>query len=93
MISELYKLLVTFSTDSSAAKLNAWRSDLQEELTMEQWSKACKLAQTQTGNTRLKMLQLNWLMRVHITPEKLTSVIDVEKIRAHCSTVYGYVQK
>lgn len=43
MISELYKLMVTSSPDSSAAKLNAWRFDLQEELTMEQWSKACKL--------------------------------------------------
>lgn len=36
---------------------------------MEQWSKACKVAQTQMGNTRLKILQFNWLMRVYITPE------------------------
>lgn len=38
---------------------------------MEQWSSACKAAQTRTGNTRLRQLQYNWLMKVYITPEKL----------------------
>ena len=32
---------------------------------------ACKNAQSQTANTRLTLLQYNWLMRVYITPEKL----------------------
>lgn len=48
----------------------SWNVDLQEELTLEQWSSACKVAQTQMANTHLKLLQYNWLMRVYITPEK-----------------------
>lgn len=51
-MSALHKLLVTSSPDSSAAKLYAWRSaDLQEELIIEQWTEACKLAQTQMSKT------------------------------------------
>ena len=38
---------------------------------MEQWSTVCENAQSQTGNTRLKLLQYNWIMRVYITPVKL----------------------
>lgn len=43
--------------------------DLQEEIPIEIWNKTCKKAQT--ANTRLKLLQYNWLIRVYITPEKL----------------------
>ena len=66
IISELYNLLVDFSPDSSESRFNAWNSDLQGELTMEQWNTACEEAQCQTSNTRLKLLQYNWLMRVYI---------------------------
>lgn len=71
IISEFYNLLKASSTESSDSKFNAWKSDLQEDLTLEQWHRACKAAQTVTSNTRLKLLQYNWLMRVYITPEKL----------------------
>ena len=71
MISEFYNLLLASSMDTSTTRLIAWSSDLQEEVTVEQWSTACKAAQSQTSNTRLKLLQFNWLMRVYITPEKL----------------------
>ena len=71
IISEFYDLLVSFSPESSDCRLSAWRADLQEDITEEQWSTACKEAQSQTGNTRLKLLQYNWLMRVYITPVKL----------------------
>lgn len=73
IISEFYDLLLAFSPESSNSRLNAWKTDLQEDLTLEQWSTACKAAQTQTGNTRLKLLQYKWLMRVYITPEKLNT--------------------
>ncbi len=63
--------MISFSSESHASKLNAWKADLREEITMEQWSDACKAAQTWMGNTRLRLLQYNWLMRVYITPEKL----------------------
>ena len=71
LITEFYSLMVNFSSESCEAKLNAWNNDLQEELTIEQWEAALEDAQKQTGNTRLKLLQYNWLMRVYITPEKI----------------------
>ena len=37
----------------------------------EDWEEACAEAQTKTTNTRLKVLQYNWLMRTYVTPEKL----------------------
>lgn len=55
MISEMYDLLMSFSSKSSVSKLIAWKTDLHKEITMEQWMKACELAQTQ-GNTHLKQL-------------------------------------
>ena len=71
IISNFYNMLMSFSKESSTSKLEAWKLDLQEDLTVEQWSTACSEAQSQTGNTRLKLLQYNWLMRVYITPVKL----------------------
>lgn len=38
---------------------------------MEDWEKACFHAQTQTINTRFKLLQYKWLFRTYITPVKL----------------------
>lgn len=61
--SEFYDLLKDSSPDSSESKLNAWKTDLQEEISLEQ---------TGSGNTRLRLLQYNWLMRVYITPEKIS---------------------
>ena len=74
IISGFYDLLVEYSPDSSDTRYNAWNSDLEGELTKEQWNTACMEAQTQTSNTRLKLLQYNWLMRVYITPEKMNKI-------------------
>ncbi len=52
-------------------RLGAWREDLQEDISIEKWEEACTKAQSRTTNTRLKLLQYNWLMRTYITPEKL----------------------
>lgn len=71
IISKLYNMLVEGSPESSLGKLNAWREDLQEDLSSEDWEEACAEAQTQTTSTRLKVLQYNWLMRTYVTPEKL----------------------
>lgn len=38
---------------------------------MEEWEEACTKAQSRTTNTRLKLLQYNWLLQTYITPEKL----------------------
>ena len=70
-ISLLYKLFVSKSKELSQNLLQAWRTDLQENLTEEEWSKACLLAQTQSINTNSKLLQYKWITRLYITPAKL----------------------
>ena len=72
-ISALYDLLVCGSTESSGDKLLSWKEDIQEDISPEEWSDICTKAQTQTVNTRLKLLQYKWLMRTYITPVKLKS--------------------
>ncbi|XP_029281275.1 uncharacterized protein LOC115003560 [Cottoperca gobio] len=70
-IPQKHFLLISASPESSEAKLKNWREDLQEDLSIDEWEGACKKAQSQTANTRLKLLQYNWLMRTYITPEML----------------------
>lgn len=38
---------------------------------MEQWALVCAKAHKQTINSRLRLLQYKWLMRIYVTPEKL----------------------
>lgn len=71
LISKIQNELVGESSEMSVNKLRAWRADLQEYITAEEWERACAKAQSQTVNTRLKLLQYNWLMRMYMTPAKL----------------------
>lgn len=59
------------SKENSLSYLSAWENDLQSDISVEGWEKACLLAQTQTINTRCKLLQYKWLLRTYITPVKL----------------------
>lgn len=70
-ISEFYKLLLSNSKDNSASKLEAWKKDLELNLSLEEWELVCKKAHKQTVNSRLRLLQYKWLMRVYVTPVKL----------------------
>lgn len=70
-ISFLYKLFVDTSKESSSHCLQAWRTDLNVDITDQEWSQACLLAQTQSINTNSKLLQFKWLSRLYITPVKL----------------------
>ena len=45
--------------------------DLRQDVTEEEWLKACSLVQTQSINTNSKLLQYKWLTRQYITPAKL----------------------
>lgn len=70
-VSALYNILVEHSRESSEGRLLAWREDLQEDVTEEEWSDICLKAQTQTINSQLKLLQYKWITRMYITPVKL----------------------
>lgn len=73
-MSKFYRLLMAHFKDSTLDKLNAWRTDLHEDISEADWNEACLRAQTQTVNTRLKLLQYKWLTRVYITPEILNHI-------------------
>ena len=45
--------------------------DLQENVTEDEWSETCSLAQTQSINTNSKLLQYKWISTLYITPAKL----------------------
>ena len=63
LISKMYRCQVDGSTETSAGQLEAWREDLQEAIPIEKWEEACSKAQWRTTNTRLKVLQYNWLIK------------------------------
>ena len=64
-------MLESGSTESSGHKLTSWKEDIREDIVLGEWSSICTKVQTQTVNTRLKLLQYNWLMRTYVTPAKL----------------------
>ena len=70
-VSLIYDMFVRMSTESSEGRRLAWCDDLNSEISVEDWEKACYDAQTQTINTRYKLLQYKWLMRMYISPSKL----------------------
>lgn len=90
-ISLFYAALLTHDEESTADKLDAWRSDIQEEIKVADWEAACLKAQKQSISTRMKLLQYKWLMRTYITLfrwkgysfslcmglSKITSVLEV----------------
>lgn len=68
LISRFYQIITTKPKESSEDKRRAWCLDLKEEITVEEWKYACLQSQVQTINTRFKLLQYKWLMRIYITP-------------------------
>ena len=71
IISELYNFLTLSSSENSQKRLNAWKEDLQTEVSEEQWEKACAGVQTKSINARLKLIHYKWLMRMYVTPVEL----------------------
>lgn len=67
-------------------KLNAWKDDTQEEIDEADWSEACLRAQKQTINTRFRLLQYKWLMRMYITHVKFHHMsVNIPDICYKCS--------
>lgn len=66
-----YRLISTYCRENTDNKLLAWCQDINENITEDEWQSICLKAQTQTINTRFKLIQFKWIMRVYITPELL----------------------
>lgn len=72
--SLFYELMLTHSKESSSKKLEAWRIDINEDIHETDWEVACYKAQTQSINTKFKLLQYKWLMRTYLTPSRLNHI-------------------
>ena len=70
-VSVTYNLIVENSNESSNDKRMKWSSDMDTEISEDEWEKVCHTAQTQTINTRFKLIQYKWIMRTYITPSLL----------------------
>lgn len=94
-VSIIYRKLVKASTESSNDKRMAWIEDLQTDITEQDWEKACYCAQMLSVNSRFKLIQYNWLMRMYITPEKLNkfnpNIPDSCKCRTEKGTLFHCV--
>lgn len=71
LLSKFYNILIAASKESSLSYLQAWRSDMETDILVEEWNNSCILAQKQTINTRFRLVQYKWLFRTYITPVKL----------------------
>ena len=93
LVSQMYGILEGFHKDDSENIRQKWTHDLQMEISESDWSSVCSKAQTQTINTRLRLIQYNWIMRTYITPEKLNkfdpNIPDLcYKCREHKGTLF-----
>lgn len=70
-ITQLYEILRENNKESCENKRQAWIQDVKNDISLEEWSTICLKSQTQTINTRLRLLQYNWIMRTYITPVRL----------------------
>ncbi|CAI5697250.1 unnamed protein product [Oreochromis niloticus] len=70
-VSALYKLFMENSKESTQSILEAWRNDLQMDISEDEWYKSCSLAQSQTINVQSQLLQYKWLTRQYITLSKM----------------------
>ena len=67
-VSLIYKIIVNESKESSDKCRLAWSRDLDVEIAEDERKRVCHDAQTQTINTRYKLLKFKWIMRTYITP-------------------------
>lgn len=67
-VSLLYHFFVDNSEESSNSKRLEWSHDLSREISEVDWKTVCQTAQTQTINTRFKLIQFKWIMCTYITP-------------------------
>uniref|UniRef100_A0A8C7WYP2 Reverse transcriptase domain-containing protein n=1 Tax=Oryzias sinensis TaxID=183150 RepID=A0A8C7WYP2_9TELE len=89
-ISLFYNLLLTHSKESSLQKLEAWKIDISEDISEVEWEMACLKAQTQSVNTKFKLLQYKWLMRTYLTPSRLNHIFpDIPDICVKCKVDKG----
>lgn len=88
--SLFYELMLTHSTESSSKKMEAWIIHIKEDVQEADREGACFKAQTQSVNTKFKLLQYKWLMRIYLTPCRLNHIYpSVPDICVKCREAKG----
>ena len=98
LVSRFYNMFVETHKDNSDSKRQEWIRDLQEDISLSEWSRICLKTHTQTINTRLRMIQFNWIMRTYISPVQLNkfdpNILDLcYKCNSHQGTLYHCLWK
>uniref|UniRef100_A0A1A8RRR0 Reverse transcriptase domain-containing protein n=1 Tax=Nothobranchius rachovii TaxID=451742 RepID=A0A1A8RRR0_9TELE len=96
IVSEGYRIIVAHHSDGANDRRAAWQDDLRQELSKEDWEKACGGAHTKFINARLRLIQHKYLMRTYVTPERLkkynSNIPDTcVKCAVHKGTLYHCV--
>lgn len=71
LTSSVYAAIMEGSKVSSDNKRLAWCENLNWEIAIEDWQKICLNSQTQSVNTKFRLHQYQWLMRIYIIPTQL----------------------
>lgn len=58
--------------DSTLLKLQAWKRDFHEDIQEAEWESAGSKAQSQSVNTKSRLLQSKWLMGTSLTASRLS---------------------
>ncbi len=89
-ITQLCNILRSNQKDCSEVKRQAWIQDMNMDISEDDWNKICLNAQTQTLNSRLRLLQYNWVMRTYITPVRLNKCNpDIPDLCFKCGKLQG----
>uniref|UniRef100_A0A1A8URJ6 Reverse transcriptase domain-containing protein n=1 Tax=Nothobranchius furzeri TaxID=105023 RepID=A0A1A8URJ6_NOTFU len=96
IVSDCYRIIVEHHSDGANDRRAAWQDDLRQELSKEDWEKACGGAHTKFINARLRLIQHKYLMRTYVTPERLkkynSNIPDTcVKCAVHKGTLYHCV--
>uniref|UniRef100_A0A1A8LJG6 Reverse transcriptase zinc-binding domain-containing protein n=1 Tax=Nothobranchius pienaari TaxID=704102 RepID=A0A1A8LJG6_9TELE len=96
IVSDCYRIIVAHHSDGANDRRAAWQDDLRQELSKEDWEKACGGAHTKFINARLRLIQHKYLMRTYVTPERLkkynSNIPDTcVKCAVHKGTLYHCV--
>lgn len=65
------------TSENSSKKTLSWNKDLSVIISEQDWEKACRKVHTMSINSRLRVLQFKWLMRIYTTPVKQISITEI----------------
>lgn len=75
--SDFYRVLILNTSENSNARLGAWNDDLSLCIDENDWARACTKEHSISINSRLRILQYKWLMRLYATPVQVNKYNNI----------------